>query len=100
MCFCICIDFKPFRECYYFLYQSFDCYANNCISTVMQNYCIPLQIQRQMYSNRLVNQSLLNFLLIHLRKDKDHSKFYKIIVSLIKDTVLKERAKEILDNCK
>ncbi|XP_065885308.1 uncharacterized protein [Dysidea avara] len=90
--------FFRFQKCYYLLYQSFDCNSTKCLQIVMQQYSVPLDVQKEICSkdgNRLQNQSILNYLLIELRKDKNELKFLKILDGLIRESSLKNILKII-----
>ena len=96
--FFIILDFFRFQKCYYLLYQSFDCNSTKCLQIVMQQYSVPLDVQKEICSkdgNRLQNQSILNYLLIELRKDKNELKFLKILDGLIRESSLKNILKII-----
>ena len=89
----IVLDFFRFQKCYYLLYQSFDCNSSKCLQIVIQQYNVPLDIQKEICSkdsNRLRNQSILNYLLIELRQDRNEPKFLKVLDKLISKTSLKK----------
>jgi len=74
------------------LYQSFDSDSSKCLKIVAQQYNVPLDIQKEICSkdsNHLRNQSILNYLLIELRKDRNEPKFLKALDKLIAESSLK-----------
>jgi len=91
-------DFIPYQRFYYFVYQSFDIDSEMCIQRVMQHYSIPQDILeriRSTESNRLCNQSLLNYLLIELRKNKRNHKFLLVVNFLITESTLMRAVQNI-----
>jgi len=91
-------DFVPYQRFYYCIYQSFDVNSTMCIQRVMQQYDISPKFQERIHSiksNRLCNQSLLNYLLIELRKDKESHKFLQVLNVLITESTLMRAVENI-----
>ena len=87
-------DFLSFRCSYHLLYQS---YKPTSLHIILKRYRVPESFGTQLlkqFNWRTVNQSLLNYLLIELRRDKDTTKFWETIRMMIEELQLKK----IVDN--
>ena len=83
-------DFLSFRCSYYLLYQ---CYKPTSLHIVLERYAIPESLGTQLlkqFNWRTMNQSLLNYLLIELRRDKDTVKFWDTVRMMIEELQLKK----------
>ena len=79
-----------FRCSYYLLYQSF---MPTMLHVIRQRYTVPesFEIFILKQSNwRTINQSLLNYLLIELRKDRDLTKFWGTLIMMTEEPQLKK----------
>ena len=84
------VDFKSFQCSYYLLYQSF---IPTTLHVIVQRYTIPKSLETHIlkqFNWRTVNQSLLNYLLIELRKDKNVAKFWETLTMMIEEPELKK----------
>lgn len=85
----IFVDFLSFRCSYYLLYQSF---VPTTIHVILERYTIPKSFETQLlkqFNWRTVNQSLLNYLLIELRKSKDEAMFWETLRLMIEEPQLR-----------
>ena len=84
------VDFRSFQRSYYLLYQSF---TPTTLHIILQRYTIPKSLETRIlkqFNWRTVNQSLLNYLLIELRRDKNDAKFWETLMMMIKEPQLKK----------
>ena len=72
------------------LYQTFQ---PTSLRVILKRYTIPKGLEthflKQQLNWRTKNQSLLNYLLIELRKDKDNVKFWGTLVMMVEEPQLK-----------
>ena len=83
----------PFRSCYYLLYQCLVPNTREALSLLVQHYSVPKDFKRSILSGenpRVCNQGILNYLLIVLRRDKDITKFWKVLQSLTNQPELRK----------
>ena len=89
--FVIFADFVPFRCSYYMLYQAFQ---PTTLQVALKRYTIPKGLETHFLKQRLnwrtKNQSLLNYLLIELRRDKDDVKFWGTLMMMVEKPQLKK----------
>ena len=92
------IVFTQFRSCYYLLYQCLVPNTREALSLLVQHYSVPKDFERSILSGenpRVCNQGILNYLLIKLRTDKNFTKFWKVVKTMIKQPVLRSAVEEI-----
>lgn len=81
-------DFSHFQRCYHLLYQSFPPDPRRSLAVIMKRYSVPkdfeVQIQHQS-TCRISNQSILNYMLIELRRDRNLSQFWDTVKMMVED---------------
>ena len=92
------IVFVQFRSCYYLLYQCLVPNTREALSLLVQHYSVPKDFERSILSGenpRVCSQGILNYLLIKLRTDKNFTKFWRTLKTMIKQPVLRSAVEEI-----
>jgi len=87
------VDFSPFRWKYYLLYQSFPPNLRMGLTVISQRYTVSKDFETivlQQLNCRMCNQSILNYLLIELSRDKDLVKFWDTVNTMIQFPELKD----------
>ncbi|XP_065910083.1 uncharacterized protein [Dysidea avara] len=84
--------FSLFRLAYYLLYQSFPPNPRMGLAVITQRYAVSKKFEvevLQQLNSRICNQSILNYLLIELRQDKNVAKFWDTVITMIQYPALK-----------